>query len=204
VATAFRARFAEEVRVKCIGVWDTVGSLGVPVSGVPFSREYYQWHDTELSKIVEHAYHALAIDEHRKDFAPALWTARNAQTTKVEQRWFVGAHSNVGGGEHGDVLPNLSMEWLQAKAADCGLAFRNEAIVGPKDHLAPIHDSYGNFAYGLYKLLKAGKRYYRAFGDGVNETVDDSVWKRWDTKSNYRPRMLAGVHRDATKTPDLT
>ena len=78
-ATAFRASFAQETRIRFIGVWDTVGRLGIPATGVPFSRDFYQWHDTELSKIVDYAYHALAIDEHRKDFAPALWTLRKPQ-----------------------------------------------------------------------------------------------------------------------------
>ncbi|HJW82399.1 MAG TPA: DUF2235 domain-containing protein, partial [Acidiferrobacterales bacterium] len=194
-ANAFRASFAQETRIRFIGVWDTVGSLGIPATGVPFSRDFYQWHDTELSKIVDYAYHALAIDEHRKDFAPAVWTVRKPQNIDVEQRWFVGAHSNVGGGYRNDPLPDLALAWLQQKAKAAGLGFKADVVVNDQVPLATINDSYSEFMYGLYKRFKAGKRHYRAFGRGVNETVDDSVWKRWDAKPDYRPPTVAAQHR---------
>jgi uncharacterized protein (DUF2235 family) len=190
-ATAFRASFAQETRIRFIGVWDTVGSLGIPVTGVPFSRDFYQWHDTELSKIVDYAYHALALDEHRKDFAPAVWTLRKPQNIDVEQRWFIGAHSNVGGGYPHDPLPDLALAWLQQKARAAGLGFTADVAVADQAALANIHDSYSEFMFGLYKLFKGDKRYYRAFGRGVNETVDESVWKRWETLPDDRPPTVA-------------
>ena len=192
-AAAFRASFAQETRIRFIGVWDTVGSLGIPATGVPFSRDYYQWHDTELSKIVDYAYHALAIDEHRKDFAPAVWTVRKPENVEVEQRWFVGAHSNVGGGYRNDPLPKLALAWLQHKAKAAGLGFKADVVVSDQDPLADINDSYSEFMFGLYKHFKGGKRHYRAFGRGVNETVDDSVWKRWEARPDYRPPTLSGI-----------
>src|SRR6266568_4709614 len=73
-AVEFRAQHSREIRVRFIGVWDTVGALGIPVSHVPFSSDYYSWHDTDLSKIVEYAYHAVAADERRRDYAVAVWT----------------------------------------------------------------------------------------------------------------------------------
>lgn len=192
-ATAFRSSFAFELetRIKFIGVWDTVGSLGVPVTGVPFSRDFYEWHDTELSRIVDYAYHALAIDEHRKDFAPTVWTAHKPENIDVEQRWFVGSHSNVGGGYRNDPLPNLALAWLQNKARHCGLGFKSDVVVNDQDPLAPINDSYGEFMFGLYKFFKRGKRHFRSFGGGVNETVDESVWKRMDAQPDYRPPTVA-------------
>jgi uncharacterized protein (DUF2235 family) len=82
-AVAFRASRSAEIDIHFIGVWDTVGSLGIPVtaSWFPYARSRYQFHDTELSKIVKYAYQALALDEHRADFAPAVWT-RNPFTVK--------------------------------------------------------------------------------------------------------------------------
>jgi len=192
-ATAFRASFAQETRIRFIGVWDTVGRLGIPATGVPFSRDFYQWHDTELSKIVDYAYHALAIDEHRKDFAPALWTLRKPQNIDVEQRWFIGAHSNVGGGYRNDPLPNLALAWLQQKAKAAGLVFKADVAVNDQYALASINDSYSEFMSGLYKLFKRGRRHYRAFGRGVNETVDDSAWMRWEARPDYRPPTLSGI-----------
>lgn len=194
-ATAFRASFARETRIKFIGVWDTVGSLGLPATGVPFGRDFYEWHDTELSKIVDYAYHALAIDEHRKDFAPTVWTARKPENIDVEQRWFVGAHSNVGGGYPDDPLPRLALAWLQNKARACGLRFKSDVVVNERDPLAAIRDSYSEFMYGLYKRFKGDKRHYRSFGRGVNETVDESVWRRWAALPEYRPPTVAALRR---------
>jgi len=187
-AAEFRAKHSRETRVRFIGVWDTVGALGIPISQVPFSRDFYQWHDTELSKIVDYAIQAVAVDEHRKDFGVTLWSKLKPDNVKVEQRWFAGAHSDVGGGE-GGALPNLALRWLQDMAGEAGLVLQSRAEVGPQDALGPVSDSFASFMFGIYKLFK--KRYHRAFGTGVNEIVDESVWQRWRADSAYRPPSLA-------------
>jgi len=201
-AVAFRQQHSRETRVRFIGVWDTVGALGVPISQVPFSRDYYQWHDTELSKIVDYAMHAVALDEHRKDFDATLWTRLKPENVRVEQRWFAGAHSDVGGGE-GGTLPNLALRWLQDAAEEAGLALKAKVEPGPRDHLGPVDDSFGKFMFGLYRLFR--KRHPRRFGAGVNETVDESVWRRWRADSAYRPPVLepvaATVAAEAAPTP---
>lgn len=196
-AVDFRARHARETRVRFIGVWDTVGSLGIPISQVPFSRDFYQWHDTELSKSVDYACHAVAVDEHRKDFAPTVWTVAKPENVKVEQRWFAGAHSDVGGGE-GGTLPNLALRWLQDMAEEAGLVLREKVPVQPSDERGPIADSYGGFAFGLYRLFS--RRHPRTFGTGVNEVVDDSVWRRWRADPGYRPAALLN-HPDRPPAP---
>ncbi len=194
---AFRAAHSHEIRVKFIGVWDTVGSLGVPLTGalIPWSRDHYQWHDTELSKIVEYAYHAVALDEHRKDYEAALWTKLKPENREVEQRWFIGAHANVGGGYRYDKLHHIPLRWLQEKAAACGLGIKEFRAVGAEDHRAKVTDSFSEFMWGLYKAVKLGKRFNRPFGTGVNETVDDSVWQRWKDVKEYRPACLAAEAR---------
>jgi hypothetical protein len=186
-AVAFREAHSRETRIRFIGVWDTVGALGVPLSAVPFSRDYYQWHDTELSKIVDYACHALALDEQRKDFAPTVWTKAKPENVKVEQRWFAGSHSDVGGGEGGR-LPNLALRWLQDMAAEAGLVLHGKLRLGPDDALAPISDSFAQFMFGLYRFFR--RRHPRAFGAGVNEKVDESVWQRWRADPSYRPAAL--------------
>jgi len=61
------------------------------------NHKFYEFHDTKLSTIVENAYHALAIDEHRQDYMATLWIRTpTAPQQKLEQRWFVGAHCDVG------------------------------------------------------------------------------------------------------------
>lgn len=187
-AAAFRASFSRETRVRFIGVWDTVGALGIPLSHVPFGRDYYRWHDTDLSKIVDYAYHAIATDEHREDYRAAVWTKSKPENIDVEQRWFVGAHANVGGGYAHDALPNIPLQWLQDKAAACGLKFSSAATVGAEDHLAPVKNSYAEFMFGMYRMFK--QEYQRPFGTGVHETVDESVWRRWRALPVYRPASL--------------
>ena len=210
-AVAFRASHSIEIGIHFIGVWDTVGSLGIPdtASWFPFARARYQFHDTELSKIVKYAYQALALDEHRADFAPALWT-RNPDTLKpgetltskkveqieIEQRWFIGAHADVGGsndcdgaGRKPDPLPDLSLAWLQDKAMATGLAC--DAILLPAlDAGSGLpRNSYAEFMGGLYKEFKPP--FDRVLGTGINEKVDDSVWQRWLGDASYRSPSLA-------------
>lgn len=220
-AIAYRAMHSREVPIHFIGVWDTVGALGIPdvASWFPFSRKRYQFHDTELSRIVRFAYHALALDEHRADFQPTKWTrlpenlspgesatAKKPEQIEVEQRWFVGAHADAGGGEKTDgaghspdPLPDLPLAWLQAKAVDAGLAFSEPFVPLPDAELGVPNNSYGQFMYGLYKLVK--QPFVRTIGGGVNETVDESVWQRWNKVADYRPHTLTNAIASGVVTP---
>ncbi len=186
--------------VRFIGVWDTVGALGVPLSGIslPWFSGYYRWHDTELSSLVRHAFHAIALDEGRKDYDVAVWTNRDnpgqkkAAHVEVEQRWFVGAHSDVGGGyDEPRELPQLARRWLEQKAAGCGLHLEPAtlALPLPLPEVAPT-DSYKKFMFGIYRLIKLGDRFDRPFGAGIHETVDESVSAHMKHYSWYRPPTL--------------
>jgi uncharacterized protein (DUF2235 family) len=95
----------QEAQIKCIGVWDTVGALGIPINPwlqrvFPFLPSFvreYSWFDTRIDKHIENAFQALALDEHRFPFSPTLWEKPADCTTNLKQVWFPGAHSNVGG-----------------------------------------------------------------------------------------------------------
>ena len=180
-STAFRNTFSwPDAKVHFIGVWDTVGALGIPGNRVFFSEDFYTWHDTQLSKIVKNAYHALALDEHRTNFAPTVWSIDKGPKPgqKIEQRWFSGAHADVGGGERRGQLHELSLAWIQEKARDCGLTFKKSVLPGEEIFLDNMHDSFGRFLMGLYKHLPGVFPYYRPFGLGVNESIDQSVLDR--------------------------
>ena len=73
----FRAAYSHDTPIHFLGVWDTVGSLGVPTSGPVgwYTRHKYGFHDVGLSTQVRNAFHAIAIDERRKPFAPSLSTS---------------------------------------------------------------------------------------------------------------------------------
>ncbi|KAF4951509.1 hypothetical protein FSARC_12903 [Fusarium sarcochroum] len=103
--------------IQVIGVWDTVGALGIPDMGHWIKidnsrfREAYQFHNTDLSANVKHAYHALALDERRGPFAPCLWCVKPGNnTTKLVQCWFPGAHINVGGGSSDNAVTEEDKE----------------------------------------------------------------------------------------------
>jgi len=124
-ARTFREQFSREVTIKCIGVWDTVGALGIPDHVLRhLTEQRWQFHDVKLSRIVEHAYHALAIDERREDFRPTLWEQQpDAGNQTLEQVWFAGVHCNVGGGYEESGLSDLAFLWMKAQAETCGLTF---------------------------------------------------------------------------------
>jgi uncharacterized protein (DUF2235 family) len=110
--------------IRFIGVWDTVGALGAPgFMGQLLNKNKYQYHDVNLNPCIENAFHALAIDERRKPFAPNIWTRPAGWTGRLEQAWFAGVHSNVGGGYAPDGLANEALHWVVEKAENLGLEF---------------------------------------------------------------------------------
>jgi hypothetical protein len=95
-AQDFRSKYAQEISIKFLGVWDTVGALGIPTHWAQtLNMDYYQFHDTRLSKIVENAYQAAALDEHREDYSVCLWDPSGPPGQTIEQRWFAGAHATA-------------------------------------------------------------------------------------------------------------
>nr|WP_298685625.1 DUF2235 domain-containing protein [uncultured Dongia sp.] len=215
-AVKFRANYSHNVRIKMIGVWDTVGAMGVPTLrkiSEPIRTANLRFHDLQLSRTVEYAYHAVAIDEHRADFNIALWDSFDPKyTIDVEQRWFPGAHANVGGGYEDDNLPDISLNWIIGKAAALGLRFIQQPWSNIRDgkppvtksdipsYLAlrgdeyadPVRDSYAEFAYGIYQRLPIVHRLYRPMMTlGVRETIDPSALAKWGSDSRYRPHNLA-------------
>ena len=143
---ALRAVSRCDVRVKCIGVWDTVGALGVPGELWPSFNREHQFHDTELCEMVECAFHAVAIDEKRGPFGPTLWQKRKGESLKqrvVEQVWFPGVHSNIGGSCPDAGLSDLALLWMIRRIqAHTRLAFDERYIsaqVTP-DPLAEIYE----------------------------------------------------------------
>jgi uncharacterized protein (DUF2235 family) len=199
--------YSRPVPIKFIGVFDTVGALGVPFP--VFHRLFgsaYPFLNTGLRLNNEYAFHALALDEHRKAFAPTLWTNMGAPNAaprpieRTEQRWFVGAHANVGGGCFDDALVQIPFSWIEQKASAIGLAFRKDFPLDSAAASGDISDSFANFVHGLYRLARLNRRYYRPIGiapkeegEGVkviNETIDSSVFYRWRLLNDYRPPSL--------------
>lgn len=195
-AKAFRAQYSQpSIEIAFLGVWDTVGALGIPLAGLRFARTKYQFHDVALSRIVRRAYHAVAIDERRKSFAPSLWEGAPAPGQVVDQVWFAGVHSDVGGGYAQHALSDIPFLWMQQKAVEAGVDFDVryvETHVGP-DYRGPIHNS----LTGLFRLL--GRR-VRAMGKDVGhrEAVDSApVLRLLDASISYAPPNLTAYLRSS-------
>jgi uncharacterized protein (DUF2235 family) len=190
-AIQFRQDNSYDPAIYFIGVWDTVGALGIPLKAFKgIDNKLCGFHDTSLSSIIKYGFHALAIDENRKQFAPTLWTGQPALGQTIEQRWFAGAHSNVGGGYADDGLSNIALAWMYQKAAACGL--RLAPLPFKPNFQGSIHDSYAEFAgkiYWLYRFLY--RRLYRkiTFKD-CGQTLDQSPIDRLTVDKTYVPKNL--------------
>lgn len=208
-------KYSQAIDVEFLGVWDTVGALGLPFGNLPIlGRRDMQFLNTGIRVSNRFAFHALAVDEHRKAFAPTPWTVdypkngppphHHRTFEQVEQRWFVGAHANVGGGCQNDLLAQRPLKWIMDKAVTRGLAFRHGVDFDDVSRQLPaISDSYSEFMHGAYKLLTGGQPFYREIGpapmpssqdqmrENINETIDASVFERWQADAAYRPRNLS-------------
>ncbi|KAK4215532.1 hypothetical protein QBC37DRAFT_124295 [Rhypophila decipiens] len=115
-----------EIRIKAIAVWDTVGTLGIPpapVIGVRGSADQWKFTSTQISNHVEHAFQALALDEPRFAFRPALWERAADSTTKLKQVWFPGNHGNVGGSWYDQQIADITLAWMCDQLSTLGLEF---------------------------------------------------------------------------------
>ncbi len=182
-AVNFRQDFAVAniTPIEFVGVWDTVGALGVPVPfwGTLGEREFL-FHDTEPSKIVKHARHAVAIDENREDFSPTLWSPKPG--LDLQQVWFAGVHSDIGGGYDEVGLSHCASQWMLKEASNVGLEFEAHFV----DNLKPDPtDKQHNERKGIYL---ARRLFIRTISGPLHESVKD----RWDADvQNYRSKSKA-------------
>ena len=177
-AQLFRQSHSHETRIRFIGVWDTVGALGIPLNGLRWvnaMNRRWQFHDTELSSWVDAAFQALAIDERRRPFLPAVWKPQpDAVAQALEQVWFTGTHCDVGGGNRDSRLADLALWWLAEQARGCGLALDERAVTFDDDRASgTIHESRNAF----YRLLPS---YTRPVGatDAESEYAASSAVER--------------------------
>ena len=190
------------IPIRFIGVWDTVGSLGIPLRGLRWvTRRKHQFHDTALSGTVQFAYHALAIDEHRAPFEPTLWAYKPKPGQTVQQVWFAGAHSDVGGGYAEVGLSDIALRWMLDRADQAGLTLDHDVVAAypiASDPHAALHVS----KKGLYRVTKGidrpiglaaaidPKRPDDARQPDPTQSVHESVLARWDADREYRPAGL--------------
>ena len=191
------------VQIHMIGVWDTVGALGVPDDMVLLDQVFddpdnYRFHNTSLSDSVCHARHAVAMDERRASFAPTLWDPRPAATGhSLEQIWFPGVHSDVGGGYPECGLSDVALMWMASEAKSLGLRIEEKLF----EDITPnargvLHDSVSGIWEHMRTLPRAAPPVTEE--SVTNKSIDGSVLLRHQlpplTQAPYWPtcRMAEG------------
>ncbi|HKQ13613.1 MAG TPA: DUF2235 domain-containing protein, partial [Steroidobacteraceae bacterium] len=172
------------VPIKSVAVWDTVGSMGIPAYAGDKRYDVFRFVDTKLSNKVQNGFHAMAVDELRMDFPVTAWDSRAG----IKQVWFVGAHADVGGGYPAQEsrLSDIALEWMMKQLAEVGvrlatpLTYKPEPLIGPA-----IHQPWSKSPFAL---LPRSPRQVTG-----TDTIHDSVLRRWQADSSYRPQSMSAV-----------
>jgi len=134
-ASFFKEHYARHCTPHMIGVFDTVSSLGLFYSRLRFF-------DQSLAPDIPYAYHAVSIDEQRPKFPVSLWDERTAAPDQtIEQVWFGGVHSDVGGGYSRKGLSDIPLNWMLQKCSQAGLTIDASGLTTHSDPHAGAHES---------------------------------------------------------------
>ena len=188
-AVRFRREHAHRSRsVAFVGVWDTVGALGIPFSLMGLLDSHDEFYDTKLGHNVKIARHALAIDEQRQDFEPTVWVPRTG--IDMKQVWFAGVHSDIGGSygpdeDTGAEVSDTALAWMLDEAATAGLHVETHIRDRLTDGvLAPVHRSRRH-------VYRRKQPLHRPLVVPAKPTlIHPSVKRRWEIDAGYRPRRL--------------
>ena len=265
LAERLLVRWSRRVRITYLGIYDTVGAIGIDALAIPGLRsKLAMHHNMRATTLIQRCRHALAADEHRSSFnrtplvafvqhalqgkinqdsdVPAAgrqmgdelmtfddmqsyWHQQKAMwRRKIEQRWFIGAHSNVGGGYPDNELAQLPLKWLLDGATRAGLESEPFEYIPPVP-VPPPRDSYAEFAKPFWTQIIRGKRFYRPIDPEperraalnnkdhhqpltpsyslhtINEQVDDSVLENASTGASYQPLNVIEYARRKLNDP---
>lgn len=202
---------AEPAEIAFVGVWDTVGAVGMPID---FLKPFVNWicprkFDELTPGKVGRACHALAIDDERATFHPELWNELGARAGQVEQVWFAGVHSNVGGGyaKHGMSL--VTLDWMMSEVEQRGLRFNQAArdyVRAQQDVHSKLYDSRSGVAVYYRWQPRNIVRICSAHGI-ARPRVHASVFERIATRTDgYAPGNIPADMKivSAPWTPDRT
>lgn len=188
-AIQFRQEHCHQSRkVHFVGVWDTVGALGIPWSLMGLFDSNDEFYDTKMGSNVGITRHALAIDEQRNDFEPTIWQPR--RIVDLKQVWFAGVHSDVGGSygpdkKTGASVSDIALSWMLDEATNAGLKLESHIRENLTDGtFAPLHRSRKH----VFRLKKSLHR--ELVIDGVPMKIHPSVKARYEADSGYRPPKL--------------
>lgn len=196
-----------DIKIKCVGVWDTVGALGVPrIAIFPLAEQtQFSFIDTKVLPFVEYAFHALAMDEKRRSYRPTIWAREESQAWPrvMRQTWFPGVHSDVGGSYEDDDLANLSLAWMMGHMIENKVVTFNEEYVLALFKRSREEDALGVSQTGSTNLGP------RVWGEGkIHDSMSELIFKvggagvrtpgqytteYWKQKKSSKPKLLSGT-----------
>ena len=193
------------LQIDYVGVWDTVGALGIPGGLTPFMRAgRYRFHDTALSRMVTSARHAIALDERRRTFPPSRWNNvdalnRAAGEERYREWFFAGDHGSVGGGGDVVALSNIALDWIVEGAVARGLAVDPETMAGFRraaDPMGPLRNRTAppGLIGRLLRLWTADRA-----GPDDSGALHPAVIERYRADATYRPAGLRRIAGDIAK-----
>ncbi|OSX67522.1 hypothetical protein POSPLADRAFT_1093649, partial [Postia placenta MAD-698-R-SB12] len=188
--------------IKCVGVFDTVGSVGLPEELTRRSnriRTLFGFSDNKLGDHIERAYQALALNERRADFDCAKFEQQESGRRKgqvLKQCWFTGCHSDIGGGYQEHDLADLTLTWMAAHVGDI-LSLNVEYIASLPDPVALWGEQAShNSAVGIFSLAKTIQRKIPTAPDETtHETIHPSVLEQ-KLLSEIIPELLENVKKN--------
>ncbi|MBO6556122.1 MAG: DUF2235 domain-containing protein [Pseudomonadales bacterium] len=187
-ASDFRSNHCHQLRnVHFVGVWDTVGALGIPISLMGMFDGNDEFYDNRMGSNVSIARHALAIDERREDFAPTIWQPKPG--VDLKQIWFAGSHADVGGSyepdDDGKAIADVPLQWMLDEASSAGLEVEHHLKTSLTDGtLAQMHESRRK----LYRFR--GKLDRDLVYPETPIRFHPSVKQRYESNPEYRPPKL--------------
>jgi len=184
---------AHGVGVDFLGLFDTVASFGIPadVLGLPFQR-INLFTDLTVAPNVAHALHLVSIDERREPFTPTL---TNHDPSRIEEVWFAGGHSDVGGGHAERRLADVPLRFMIDRATKHGLRFTEDSL----DELPRNPLGLGRLHPHQESVLATSPRRLGVRRDGrwsrsLKPRIHSSVFRRMDCLGDrYQPENVLAL-----------
>lgn len=204
------------IPVKAVAVWETVGALGIPTIALfpqPAAKEF-AFVNTKVEDNIEHAFHALGLDERRRSYAPTIWFKPPEQKLPrvLKQTWFPGVHSDIGGSYQNDDIANLTLAWMVGQLEEYKLVtFNRDYLVRQVQRTLRMHEkayaattmssprtisrakTFGVIRpWGLGKIHNSYTLFFRLGGSQIRTPMQHPEV----SKATFKPtgRMLTGTH----------
>ncbi|PPD44266.1 MAG: hypothetical protein CTY15_07410 [Methylocystis sp.] len=228
IKNAAKDRAPPDVKIQFVGLFDTVEAYGVPIEEL---RDLIHFltipikfgGDHSISDNVLRVRQALSLDDERRTFHPIRISLQQrdqeehreaAETSaavakrkplRIDEVWFAGVHSDVGGGYPDDLTAHCPLTWMIAEAekaanddAACKLVYRDGTVESFKEiatAFGPLHDSRSGLAviyrYAPRKVVEKDMNGHSYCSPQVHHTVVERLVEGGD---DYAPLAMGAAN----------